>query len=148
MKLSRESEYGLAGMIHLARQRPGTVLAVKAVADAQALPRMFLAKTFSRLARHGVLRSHRGQRRGYELARSSREISVRDILEGIEGLDLFARCLFGSNGCSDERPCLLHETWKAVRPQVEERLAAMTLADCAGDPSADVVASQFAALSP
>src|SRR5579872_1204502 len=131
MKLSRESEYGLAGLIYLARQVPGTMLAVKAVAEAEALPGMFLAKTFSRLARHGVLRSQRGRRRGYELARSPREISVREILEGIEGPGLFERCIFWSDGCSERRPCMLHEAWKAVRPRFRDLLTETTLADCA-----------------
>jgi Rrf2 family protein len=144
MKLSRESEYGLAGLLYLARHRPGTVLAVRAVAEAQALPRMFLAKTFSRLARHGLLRSHRGRRRGYELARSPREISVREILESIEGRDLFERCIFWGTGCSERRPCLLHDTWKMVRPQLRDRLTTMTLADAAGDPTPVVPASSFA----
>lgn len=132
MKLSRESEYGLAGLAYLARQRPGTVLAVKAVAAAQALPAMFLAKTFNRLARHGILRSYRGRQRGYELARSPREITVCEVLEGIEGPDLFTRCVFWSKNCSEERPCPLHDIWKVIRPQAKAMLSRMTLADCAG----------------
>ena len=132
MKLSRESEYGLAGLVYLARQRPGTVLAVKAVAAAEALPVMFLAKTFNRLARHGILRSHRGRQRGYELARHAREITVQEVLEGIDGPDLFLRCIFSSRHCSEERPCPLHHTWTIVRPQVKESLSGTTLADCAG----------------
>lgn len=137
MKLSRESEYGLAGLVYLARQRPGAVLAVKAVATAQALPTMFLAKTFNRLARHGILRSHRGRQRGYELARSPREITVREVLEGIEGPDLFAHCIFWSKDCFEERPCPLHAAWKVIRPQAEEMLSGMTLADCAGGATHD-----------
>ncbi|HET7263976.1 MAG TPA: Rrf2 family transcriptional regulator [bacterium] len=133
MKLSRESEYGLVGLVYLARQRAGTVMAVKAIAAAEALPAMFLAKTFSRLARHGILRSYRGRRRGYQLARSAREISVREILEGIEGPDLFTHCVFWSKSCSEERPCALHETWKAIRPQARDLASKMTLADCAED---------------
>jgi Rrf2 family transcriptional regulator, iron-sulfur cluster assembly transcription factor len=144
MKLSRESEYGLAGLVHLARQRPGTVLAVKAIAAAQALPRMFLAKTFRKLTRHGVLRSYRGRQRGYELARAPREISVREILEGIEGMDLFMRCIFWSNACSEDHPCLLHGTWTRVRPQVMDLMAGITLADLARDPAKRRLASRFA----
>lgn len=144
MKLSRESEYGLAGMIYLARQRPGTVMAVKTVAAAQAVPGTFLAKTFGRLARHGVLRAHRGRRRGYELARSPREIRIGEILEGIEGPDFFVRCIFRSDGCSEQRPCVLHGTWKVVRSQVKDLLTQMTLADCAGDRTAYVAPSPFA----
>ncbi|MHB8731146.1 MAG: RrF2 family transcriptional regulator [bacterium] len=139
MKLSRESEYGLAGLVYLARQHPGTVLVVKTIAAAEALPAMFLAKTFNRLARHGILRSHRGRRRGYELARGPREISVRQILEGIEGPDLFAHCIFWSKRCSEERPCPLHETWENIRPQVKDLLSGMTLADCADRPTRSAI---------
>jgi len=141
MRLSRESEYGLAGVIYLAGQRPGAVLTVKAVADAEAMPRMFLAKTFARLARHGILRSYRGRRRGYELARRPQQINVREVLEGIEGPDLFARCIFRSGQCSDRQPCVLHAKWAAVRPQLEALLAATTLADCARDGGAPSPAS-------
>ena len=129
MKLSRESEYGLAGLIYLARQRPPAVVTVRAIADAQALPRMFLAKTFRKLAQHGVLRSHRGRQRGYELAKAPQEISVREILEGIEGMDLFERCVFWSNACTPDQPCLLHQTWKMIRPQIMDLMARITLAD-------------------
>ncbi|HEV2357538.1 MAG TPA: Rrf2 family transcriptional regulator [bacterium] len=144
MKLNRESEYGLAGMTYLAQQRPGTVATVKAVADAQTLPRMFLAKTFRKLTRHGVLRSHRGRQRGYALARTPQEINVREILEGIEGRDLFTRCVFWSHACAEDHPCLLHGTWKTVRPQVMELMAGIMLADLARDRNEPGAASRFA----
>ncbi|HXX38056.1 MAG TPA: Rrf2 family transcriptional regulator [bacterium] len=131
MKLSRESEYGLAGLVHLARLRPGTIVQLKDIARAQALPRMFLAKTFRKLTHHGVLVSYRGRRRGYALAHPSSQISVRDILEGIEGRDILARCIFWSNQCSDDHPCLLHSTWKSVRPGLTEMLERLTLDDIA-----------------
>lgn len=134
MKLSRESEYGLAALVHLARQRPGTALTVAAVANARALPRMFLAKTFRKLAQHGILRSYRGRRRGYELARPPRAITVREIVEGIDGMDAFTRCIFWSNTCAPEHPCLLHDTWMRVRPQAVQLLAQVTLAELTGGP--------------
>ncbi len=136
MKLSRESEYGLAGLVHLARQRSGAILPLRKIAGAQALPRMFLAKIFRKLTRHGILRSYRGRHRGYALAGPAQAIGVKEILEGIEGMDLFARCIFWSNACSDDHPCLLHETWKRVRPEVIGRMARLTLADLAADRAA------------
>ena len=47
--------------------------------------------------------------------RFQREVSVKEALEAIEGPDLFQRCIFWSDACSDSNPCLLHETWKVVK---------------------------------
>jgi len=131
MKLSKESEYGLSGLVYLARQRPGTILQAKEVAKAQDLPVYFLAKTFLKLTKRGVLRSFRGKVRGYTLSRPPREISIKEIVEAIEGSDVFRRCVFWSNQCSDDRPCLLHGIWKTVRPQLVELMERVTLEDVA-----------------
>jgi Rrf2 family iron-sulfur cluster assembly transcriptional regulator len=144
MKLSRESEYALHGLAFLARQRPGTVLTLRTIARAQHLPPVFLAKIFRKLARCGVLVSSRGGRRGYALARPAAQITIREILEAVEGSGVFTRCVFWSNRCSDERPCVLHDLWKTVRPRVIDLMTATTLRDLA---RRDVAAPLAAVLS-
>lgn len=131
MKLSKESEYGLAGLAYLTRQRPGTILMLRDVARARGLPQRFLAKIFRKLTRVGVLTSYRGRQRGYALARPPAAITVREILEGIEGTDVFTRCVFWSNRCSDDHPCLLHDMWKSVRPELMAMMERITLDDVA-----------------
>lgn len=131
MKLSRESQYGLLGTIHLARQPEGAILQVGQVAAEAGLAQPFLAKIFVRLARSGVLRSYRGRERGYALGRPAAEISVKQVVEAIEGPDLFQRCIFWSDTCSDNAPCVLHETWRTIRPRVAELMARTTIADLA-----------------
>ncbi|HYM69928.1 MAG TPA: Rrf2 family transcriptional regulator [bacterium] len=131
MKLSRESEYGLAGLVRLAQLQPGAIVQLKDIARAQALPQMFLAKTFRKLTLYGVLISYRGRRRGYALARPPKQITVREIVESIEGRDILRRCIFWSNQCSDDHPCLLHPMWQAMRPQMTEALERLTLNDIA-----------------
>ena len=84
-----------------------------------------------RLARAGVLRSYRGRERGYALAHPAREISVKAIVEAIEGPDIFQRCVFWSDACSDSSPCILHHVWQTVRPVVTDLLASTTVEDLA-----------------
>ena len=69
MKLSKESQYGLTGVLALAELPAGSVLSVAEIAAATGLAQPFLAKVFQRLARGGVLQSHRGRSQGYALAR-------------------------------------------------------------------------------
>lgn len=131
MKLSRESRYGLRGLAYLARKPAGTILQAAELAEAADLPPVFLSKIFRKLTRHGILRSYRGRVRGYALARSPRDISVRQVLEAIEGPDLFQRCVFWSDACSDDNPCLLHDTWRTVRPMVADLMERVSIQEIA-----------------
>jgi Rrf2 family protein len=131
MKMSKESEYGLMGLVQLAKRPAHAVTQLREVASAANLPEPFLAKTFRKLTVHGLLRSHRGRERGYSLARPPREISIREVCEAIEGADLFQRCIFWSNACSDAEPCPLHGMWRHVRPQLVVMMESATLEDLA-----------------
>jgi len=131
MKLSKETRYGLGGLIVLANKPPGTVMLLNEIAEAEDLPRFFLAKTFQKLTQHGVLRSYRGAVRGYALAHPPKEIRLRQILEAIEGPDLLGRCIFWSEHCSDSKPCPLHHRWKGMSRPLTDALMKETLADLA-----------------
>lgn len=129
MKLSRESEYGIQGLIHLAQQPAGTVMQLAAIAEAQALPQSFLAKIFQKFTQYGLVRSFRGATRGYTLGRPADEITLKEVLEAIEGPGLFERCIFWSNRCAEENPCVLHEGWKQIKPTLTAMMEETTVQD-------------------
>lgn len=131
MRLTRESEYALLGLTFVASRPNGEVVRLAEIAAAGRLPQTFLAKTFQKLARHGLVVSHRGPGRGYALARLPDKISLREVLEAIEGPDLFSRCLFWNTHCSDTNPCLLHRHMKSLVPDVGDALERLTLVDLA-----------------
>lgn len=127
VKLSRESEYGLEALIVLARQGDGKVMLLREIAEARGLPAGFLAKILQKLARHQLVSSHRGAVRGYSLARPAGRVSLREILEALEGSDLFSRCVFWPGRCADEKPCRLHEQWAMIRPRFQAMMEQVTL---------------------
>jgi len=136
VKLSRESEYGLEGLRVLARRPDGTVMLLQEIAAAGNLPARFLAKIFQKLVRRGLLRSHRGAVRGYSLARPSASISAHEVLQAVEGDDLFERCAFWPSRCNEARPCILHHEWNSrLRPAFKEVLEGLTLERIAAEPS-------------
>jgi Rrf2 family iron-sulfur cluster assembly transcriptional regulator len=135
VKLSRESEYGLTGLLVLAAQPPGTVMSVAEIAEATGISFAFLAKIFNRLARGGVLRAHRGRSRGYALTAPAASISVRAVVEAIEGANLFRHCVFWSSACSESEPCVLHGLWSEIRPRVAAAMAETSLTDLANPDS-------------
>ena len=132
LKLSRETEYGLRGLLSLAHQPDGQVVQLGQIAGAERLPKSFLAKTFQKLGTAGLVRSHRGQRRGYTLARPATAIRLREILEVINGREVLGRCaLWGSCPCHPDQPCLLHSRWAGLRQEMERVFDETTLADLA-----------------
>jgi Rrf2 family transcriptional regulator, iron-sulfur cluster assembly transcription factor len=75
--------------------------------------------------------SRRGPGGGFRLARTPQLITLRDVVAAIDGLDQFAECAVGLEGCSDDSPCPLHDTWKGLRTQMMNYLETTTLADMA-----------------
>ncbi len=134
MKLSRESQYALLALVELARRPPDTYFNVSAIASSARLPGPFLAKTFVKLTRGGIVSSSRGKERGYRLGRPPEDISVKEVIEAIEGDDIFKRCVFWSNGCSEISPCPLHDEWRKLRPQVAESFGDLSLASLSAAP--------------
>ncbi len=124
-------------MIYLAHQPPATVLTLHHIAEAGDLPVGFLAKILQKLVRHGLLQSFRGRQRGYCLACDASEMKLRELLEAIEGADLFRRCLFWGHRCEDENPCLLHSEWARIKPQLLLALEKKSLEDLAREYGGD-----------
>lgn len=127
MKLNRESLYGLQALVYLAQLPEKTVVTVREIAEACQLPESFLAKVLRRLVQQGIVASFRGKKRGYALTRASETVSVKEILEAIEGPALFERCVFWGRNCGDDAPCPLHEYWKQSRALLVGELQAATL---------------------
>ena len=131
MKLGRESEYAVEGLLALAKKPFGATMLLRDIAVSGKIPESFLAKIFQKLARAGVLQSSRGAVRGYALARLAKDIKVKDVFLAIEGPELFDRCIFWSDRCADSDPCPMHSRWKRIRQQVLEMMEQTTLADLA-----------------
>ena len=129
MNFNRECEYALMGMAALAAAGGARPLMLSEIAVREELPLSFLSKIFQKLLKHGLVVSHRGVERGYTLSRAARAISLRTILEAIEGPDLFERCVFSHRPCGGESACLVHAAWQGVRPQVQAAFEKTTLQD-------------------
>ncbi len=85
MKVSTRAWYGLMAMVELGmRERQGRVQ-VREISESQGIPEEYLEQLMLSLKRAGLVRSQRGVRGGYILARPASQITVREILEALEG---------------------------------------------------------------
>lgn len=129
MRLTRGSDYGLRGMVYMARQPSGQVCLVSQVADAEGLPESYLAKIFQDLARNRLLMSHRGAKGGFSLVSDPQEISLLQIIEAVEGPIAIAPCLDVREGCDRADACELYDTLDVAQSQMVSVLKGTTLSD-------------------
>jgi Rrf2 family protein len=101
------------------------VLQVAEIAGRQAIPERYLEQMMTSLRRAGILRSIRGPRGGYQLARSPSQLTVAEVVACLEG-DMSTRD--GSSRNSPEFQAL-DGLSAALDRQREERLSAITLQD-------------------
>jgi Rrf2 family protein len=131
MQITRTGEYGLRGLLFLAKQPPEKVALVSEVSRAQRIPGTFLAKIFQRLSKAGVLKSIRGSGGGFYLARPAGKITMKEVIEALEGPIAINRCLMRKGTCNEEEECPLHEVWERAQKGLLDVLTKTTMEDLA-----------------
>lgn len=131
MIYSRSSEYAIRAFVHLAQAPSGSYVMVKQIAATEGIPTHFLAKILQQLARKGLLRSSKGPTGGFALRAAADEIHLVDIVEALDGLGEYQACAAGLSECSDDMPCPMHESWKALRSRIMDYLGRNTIEDLA-----------------
>ncbi len=87
MELSCKSEYALLSLLELAAHRSnGEPVQIRQIALRQNIPDRYLEQLLANLRRHGLVRSQRGAKGGYLLAREPWRITLLEIVDCIEGL--------------------------------------------------------------
>jgi Rrf2 family protein len=85
MRLSLQVQYAICGSFDLAYNGAGQPVQIRVISERQAIPARYLEQIFQRLRRAGLVHSKRGPGGGYTLARPPEEISLKEIVEALEG---------------------------------------------------------------
>ena len=134
MRLTRGADYGARGIMHLATRAPDAIVLVKDIAAAEGLPESYLSKIFQELAKDGLVRSHRGARGGFSLARPADEITLRQIIEAVEGPIALNRCLTEGEECERSETCPMRNVLRVAQSRVLDVLEQTTLQDLVQGP--------------
>lgn len=132
MILNRRGEYSILGMLHLANQVNGNFLEISEVARAVSAPEKFLRILFHELVKSRLLRSQRGTGGGFVLARPATEITLREIVEAIQGPIAAFDCVTDhAADCEKAECCGLHMVLLGIRKQIIDELDSYSLHDLA-----------------
>ena len=102
---------------------------VSEIAVAQNIPVSYLAKVFRNLAKTGVIRSYRGSKGGYSLGRPPEKITLKDVVEAMEGSGPMFQSLGERRGCKVGLLCLLKDTFTTAQNKMYAELEQINFDD-------------------
>lgn len=128
--LSNTCKYAIRSVVYLSVYASDTKkIGVKEISEALDIPSPFLGKIMQTLARKKILNSIKGPHGGFSLGRPAVDISIMDIVQIIDGTDIFDICLVRTTHCSDEEPCGIHDKITALRKEMKETFINQTIDD-------------------
>ena len=136
--LSNTCKYGIRAVIYLAlNDGENKKIGIKEISKELDIPTPFLGKILQSLAKSKMLTSIKGPNGGFGLAKPASEISLLNIIEIIDGLDLFNDCLIGLRTCSasahNDVQCPIHKKYAPISKQIFELFSTETIENLAND---------------
>ena len=135
MRITQEADYAIRFVYMLAKQRDA-VQGASQLSQAAATPERYTLKILHKLKHQGIVESVKGAKGGYRLSRDPAELSLRMIIEAIDGEIALSKCM-GEDPCSrmgfDKQSCCFHRIFCTLSREVAERLSGITIADVLSD---------------
>ena len=130
MRITLESDYALRILSTLALQEQ--VTDAKTLSEKTSVTLRFTLKILHKLVQGNIVCSYKGVRGGYKLRMKAEDISLRSVIELIDGPIIIARCLDSGEGCSlnrDKTACIYHHIFDTISIDVAKKLGGITIAD-------------------
>lgn len=136
MRITTWAEYGLICSLHLARRQDEGPVSGRDIALKEQLPPDYVEQILLRLRRADIVKSTRGARGGYALARPATEISVRAIIAASELATFELHCIshpVAEERCSSAHDCSIRPVWVMLQQKIDEVLESVFLNDLLQD---------------
>jgi len=122
-------EYAIQALTRLAGLvPPGKYCLLRDILDGTDLPSHFVGKIFQSLVRYEILDSAKGRGGGFALCRPPAKITLRQVVEAIDGVSRRKRCFLGFSDCDDHPECPNHRRCDRMRDQIDDLLDGTNLA--------------------
>ncbi len=130
LMLSDECKYGLRAVTYLVEINPiKKYMGSKEIAEHLEIPAPFLAKILQKLSKENVISSAKGPGGGFFLTEQNLQKTLMDIVNCLDGKDIFEKCFLGLPVCNDKNPCALHYLVIDYRNTIRDQFHTKTLDD-------------------
>jgi Rrf2 family cysteine metabolism transcriptional repressor len=129
MKLSTRSRYGLRAILELAIEYGNKPMQIKTIAEREDISNKYLEQLMSILKSSGLVRSIRGPKGGYLLAKAPADIKVSDVFVALEGPMITVDCVDHPEFCVRCTDCVTRQVWTDIQTAMMGVLEAQTMQD-------------------
>ena len=133
MRLSTKSRYGLRALFDIAYNSGTLPAQIQDITRRQEISPRYLEQIFQSFKKAGILKSKRGPKGGYYLARSPEEITVKEILQAAEGDIALVECVNGKGTkkkkgvCQFDGSCVTQTVWQEAGEKLNDFFTSLTL---------------------
>jgi len=130
MKISTKGRYALRLMIDIAMHEGAEPVRIKDISRRQEVSEKYLEQIIAVLNKAGYVKSIRGPKGGYLLAKKPKDYTAGMILRLTEGSMAPVSCLeFEENDCPRQEQCATLELWKRLDTAIKDVVDSVTLED-------------------
>lgn len=127
VKITKKTDYGLTLLAALAN-KPEELQSLRSISENHKLPYKFIGQVASALLEAGIVSSKEGATGGYRLAKNPQEITLKEVMEVLDGPTVKVDCLSGKK-CPRQGECHHHSVMCALAATLNQTLSEKTLAD-------------------
>jgi len=133
MKISSKGYYAVKALLDLAQQTRGVSIPLSIISKRQSIPLNYLEQIFGKMRKAGIVKSIRGPKGGYMLAKNPEEISIKEVIQSL-GVSLApVLCLETGAGkpkdCTMTDECLSRILWKKLGITINNLLDSISISD-------------------
>ncbi len=129
MKLSSRTRYGMRAILELAENHGEGPVQIKTIAQRQDISVKYLEQLMAVLKSAGFVKSIRGSKGGYILAKPPNQIKLGDVFNAFEGPVATVECVENESYCARAADCVTRQVWAQVQEAIENILQSITLQD-------------------
>lgn len=141
MKFSSSIEYAIHSLVYLSCRTGESPTLVADVAKAINVSEAYLRKVFQLLSRSSIVTSQRGAKGGFYVSRPAEEITLKDVVEAIDGSLPSYNCLKQQRRCLRTFECAVQREFTKAQEKMAEILDATSIASLAAELSAEEAAT-------
>ena len=130
MRFTTKTEYGLVCLVYMARHPEEHVFTIKDIVKNESFSITYMEKILQKLRAANILKSHPGKHGGYTLARGASEITLKVVIEALEGstFDVFCEPEVRENiVCTHFSLCGIRPVWAKTKEVLDNFFGSLTL---------------------
>src|SRR5262245_64288738 len=130
MRFTKKTEYGIVSMVYMARHADKPCVTIKEIASREKYPAPYIEKILQTLRHAKLVTALHGNHGGYRLARKPSEITLKDVIDALEGGTFEVFCAPETRAdivCTHFCLCGIKPVWRKTKDLLDRFFGSITL---------------------